>query len=101
MQGQLVVWSEPKGFGFVQPDATTEISDRLFVHITNFTDADRKNVRLSARISFSIGAPISIGKKPQAVHARVLIPAAPVDAGVCMLKAGLAAPSAPQPDVRS
>jgi cold shock CspA family protein len=101
MQGQLVVWSEPKGFGFVQPDATTEISDRLFVHITNFTDADRKNVKLGARISFSIGAPISIGKKPQAVHARVLIPAASFDAGVGVLKAGLTAPPAPQSEAHS
>jgi cold shock CspA family protein len=101
MQGQLVVWSEPKGFGFVQPDATTETSDRLFVHITNFTDADRKNVKLGARISFSIGDPIPIGKKPQAVHAKILIPAATVDAGVGALKAGPTAPAAPQSEVRS
>jgi cold shock CspA family protein len=74
MHGQLVVWSEPKGFGFVQPDATTEISDRFFVHITNFSDLDRRNVRLGARISFSIGDPISIGKKAQAVQAKVLVP---------------------------
>ena len=72
MQGVLIIWSEPRGFGFIQPDATTDISDRLFVHITNFSDLDKPKVRLGARVEFKIGDPISIGKKPQAVHAKLV-----------------------------
>jgi cold shock CspA family protein len=89
MQGILVVWSEPKAFGFIQPDATTEVSDRLFVHITNFGDLDKSKVRLGARVEFRIGDPISIGKKPQAVHAKLLSVVQTVDAGANALKAGV------------
>jgi len=88
MKGTLVVWSQTRNFGFIQPDATTEISDRLFVHLTNF-DGDRTNVRLGIRVEFSIGDPISIGKKPQAVHVKFLAVETEISAGANALKAGL------------
>jgi cold shock CspA family protein len=70
MQGILVVWSEPKAFGFVQPDGSSE---RLFIHITNFPDGTLKSeIQLGSRIEFEIGNPISLGKKPQAVRAKVV-----------------------------
>ncbi len=72
MQGTLIIWNAPKAFGFIQPDATTDVSDRLFVHISNFAAIDRGNVRLGARIEFTVGEPIAIGKKPQATRAKVL-----------------------------
>ena len=83
MQGTLVVWSEPKGFGFIQPDGSSE---RLFIHITNFGGLDKGEVRLGARIEFEIGDPISLGKKLQAVRAK-LLPI--VNACTNALKAGL------------
>lgn len=88
MQGVLILWSEPRGFGFIQPDATTELSDRLFVHITNFSDAEQSKIRLGMRVEFSIGDPITIGKKPQAVRCK-LLPVAKLNAGADALKAGV------------
>lgn len=87
MQGQLIIWSAERGFGFIQPDATTDISDRLFVHKSNFALADLHNVRLGARVTFSIGDPISIGKKPQAINAKVILPNG-TTAGISALQEG-------------
>jgi cold shock CspA family protein len=70
MQGILVVWSEPKAYGFVQPDGSSE---KLFIHITNFPEGTPKSaIRLGSRIEFEIGDPISLGKKPQAVRAKIV-----------------------------
>ena len=82
MQGTLVIWSEPKAFGFVQPDGTSE---KLFIHITNFGGLEKDKVRLGARIEFEIGDPISLGKKPQAVRAKLLPVSIEISAGASAL----------------
>jgi cold shock CspA family protein len=66
-EGTLVVWNQPRAFGFIQPD---DGSGKLFVHLTNFAVGDTP--RLGARIEFEVGDPIEIGKKPQACHAKTV-----------------------------
>jgi cold shock CspA family protein len=88
MQGILTIWMSERGFGFVQPDATTEVSDRLFIHVKNFSDSDKPKIRLGARIEFTVGDSIAIGKKPQATRAK-LLPVETVLAGANALKAGV------------
>lgn len=70
-EGVLVVWNEPRYFGFIQADEKLENGeDRIFVHRLNFI-RDHKPV-LGCRVSFELGPPISIGKKDQAARVKVL-----------------------------
>lgn len=63
MQGIITTWLETKGYGFVQSEGS-----EIFLHISNIEGQPQ----LGAEIEFEIGHPVSLGKKPQAVRARVV-----------------------------
>jgi cold shock CspA family protein len=66
MKGTITTWLETKGYGFIQYDGL-----EIFIHLSNIVEGWPK---LGAEIEFEIGDPSSIGKKPQAVRARIVIP---------------------------
>jgi cold shock CspA family protein len=64
MKGIVATWLENKGYGFVQSNGS-----EIFLHISNVIEGIPQ---LGAEIEFEIGLPVSLGKKPQAVHAKVI-----------------------------
>ena len=65
MFGTITMFNSRKGFGFI----TTPEGNQYFFHVTNFLQGDDKDVPvLEGRVSFDVGLPISVGKKPQALN---------------------------------
>jgi cold shock CspA family protein len=67
MTGTIVLWHQPRAYGFVQMDGS---SKTFFVHITNFPTGQIP--KLGAKVEFEIGDPISLGKPPQAINATIV-----------------------------
>jgi hypothetical protein len=95
MVGRITYWNAYKGYGFIstiQPDGTLQ---QHFFHYTNFKEPP---VVLSSIVSFTLGDPIAVGKKRQAIGIRYATPAdvqltekveAIVDAGTDALAGGV------------
>ena len=64
MIGQVTWYNAAKFYGFIN-----EGTNRWFFHVSN----TEKNFRVSlgAIVEFELGAPISLGKAPQAINVRV------------------------------
>jgi cold shock CspA family protein len=62
--GKITLYNELKGWGFI----TRDDGEQFFFHVSNkvrnFLPA------LGARVQFELAAPITLGKKEQAVHVR-------------------------------
>jgi hypothetical protein len=96
MIGRITYWNNPKGFGFItvaNPEGTATFQTQYFFHHTNFEGTPV----LGAIVVFSLGDPVAIGKKIQAIAVRYAT-AAEIDqanyarsfgAGADALKAGV------------
>jgi cold shock CspA family protein len=69
-RGEVVLWNEPRGFGFIQATEVLPFGEQgIFVHHSNCIDA----LLLGAHCEFEIGDAYKIGKKPQAVKVTVRV----------------------------
>jgi cold shock CspA family protein len=64
MTGQITYWNNKRGFGFI----TNSDGSSIFFHTCNFEKGQQPV--LGAIVSYKIAPPLSLGKKPQAVHVR-------------------------------
>jgi cold shock CspA family protein len=81
MIGRITFFNCQRNFGFI----TVSSGEQYFFHIANCVKGYRP--RLSEKVTFSLGEPISEGKKEQAIH---VSPAtqAQIDAGASALAGG-------------
>ena len=86
MIGTVVLWNDPRGYGFIRPEGADE-TEKVFVHITN---CQTGNVpKIGARVQYELGNALRLGQPQQAIQVKLL---PPTSAGVNALE--------PEPGVR-
>jgi cold shock CspA family protein len=71
MIGRITYWNNPKGFGFItvaNTDGNGTFQQQYFFHHSNFRAGETPV--LGGIVVFSLGEPVAIGKKIQAVGLR-------------------------------
>jgi cold shock CspA family protein len=75
-KGQVVLWNEARGFGFIQATEVLPFGEQgIFVHRSNCVDA----LYLGAYCEFEVGDAYKVGRKPQGVKVAVRANAAGLD----------------------
>ena len=75
MLGRITYWNNPRGFGFITVESTDgngTFQQQYFFHHSNFKNGEIP--RIGGIVVFSLGDPVAVGKKDQAVRVRYAAP---------------------------